>query len=377
MNNIFNFILWDVSPEWFSLGFIHIRWYGLLFALGFVLGQQVLIRIYKQEGKSDKHVETITLYMIIATVIGARLGHCLFYQPDYYLAHPIEILKIWEGGLASHGAAIGILIGIFLYSRRVTDQSYLYVLDRIVITIALGGCLIRLGNLMNSEIVGKPSDSNISFLFIHEAKETFLSDPNNAKYIESIDLEQNGQRLPQFNPEIGKELKTAGVDMVMHFRKNKISEAEIPAFLKDRFENTGMLAALRAHDLIVAPENLQTQIKQDPDGSYSAVIKAFAVPRLPSQLFEAISSFLLFILLWFIYNRKKGATPEGRIFGLFVIILFTLRFLYEFNKENQVEFESGMVETFGVNLGQLLSIPFVLAGLFIFMRTFKKKNEIS
>src|SRR6478609_5407910 len=166
--HIFNFILWNVSPEIFSIGKISIRWYGLLFAMGFLIGQQILIKIYKQEGKSEKHIETLTVYMVLATIIGARLGHCLFYQPEIYLPNPIEILKIWEGGLASHGAAIGILIAIYLYSKKVTDQSYFYVLDRIVIVIALAGCLIRLGNLMNSEIVGKPTDMPTAFLFVNE-----------------------------------------------------------------------------------------------------------------------------------------------------------------------------------------------------------------
>src|SRR5436190_4785554 len=173
---LYNFILWDVSPELFSIGPLDVRWYGLLFALGFLLGQQILIRIYKQEGKSEKHIETLTIYMVIATIVGARLGHVLFYDLQSYFPNGfsfqgfLETLKVWKGGLASHGAAIGILIAIYLYSKKETDQNYFYVLDRMVIIVALAGCLIRLGNLMNSEIIGKPTNAPTAFLFVNDTK---------------------------------------------------------------------------------------------------------------------------------------------------------------------------------------------------------------
>jgi len=169
-------IIWDVNPEIFSLGNFAVRWYGLLFALGFVVGQNMMMQFYKWEGRNEKDVEVLTLYMVISTVIGARLGHCLFYQPDVYLADPIEILYIWEGGLASHGAAIGIMIGVWLYTKRFTDQPYLWVFDRLVVTVALAGSFIRLGNLMNSEIVGKPTDLPWGFVFVRN-QENFPRHP--------------------------------------------------------------------------------------------------------------------------------------------------------------------------------------------------------
>lgn len=166
---MFEFIPWNVSPEIFSVelfGFHFApRWYGLLFALGFLIGQQIMFHIYRKEGKPESDVETLTIYMVLATVIGARLGHCLFYEPEVYLSDPIKILKIWEGGLASHGATIGILFGLFLYSRKKKDQPYLWVVDRIVITVALAGMMIRLGNLMNSEIYGHVTDLPWGFVF--------------------------------------------------------------------------------------------------------------------------------------------------------------------------------------------------------------------
>lgn len=264
---ILNTIIWDVSDEIFRLtlpifGSIALRWYGLLFALGFVFGQIILTKIYKAEHVSERWVDTLTLYMIAGTVLGARLGHVLFYEPDVYLKDPIRILKVWEGGLASHGAAVGILLALYLFSRKYRFD-YLWVLDRIVIVVALGGALIRLGNLFNSEIVGKTTNVPWGFIFT---------------------------RNQEFS----------------------------------------------------------------------------AVPRHPAQLYESISSFLLFIGLLWLWSCYKGAIPRGRLFGLFVVILFTLRILYEFLKEPQVGFEASL----SFNMGQLLSIPLIIAGLYILVRSY-------
>lgn len=167
--SILNYITWDIGPSIFSIGSFEVRWYGLLFALAFVFGQRILTKIYVAEGRTEGDVDIITLYMIVGTVVGARLGHTLFYQPEYYLSNPIEILKIWEGGLASHGATIGILLALWLFSRK-HHFDYMWVLDRIVIVVALGGALIRLGNLMNSEIFGRPTDLPWGFIFVRQSE---------------------------------------------------------------------------------------------------------------------------------------------------------------------------------------------------------------
>lgn len=270
---ILNYITWDVSPEIFTLGPLTVRWYGLLFALGFVFGQRILSKIYVAEGRTEKDVDIITMYMIVGTVLGARLGHCLFYEPAYYLSNPIEILKIWEGGLASHGATVGILFSLFLFARKY-QFNYLWVLDRIVIVVALGGALIRLGNLMNSEIIGKVTDAPWGFKFI------------------------------------------------------------------------------RNHEVING-------------------VAASLQPRHPAQLYEAISTFLLFLFTYWLWSKRKALTPNGSIFGWFVVILFTLRFLYEFLKENQVDSEDYLLQTIGMNIGQLLSIPLVIIGIIILQRAYK------
>ncbi len=269
MLSFLQYITWDVSPEILDTEYFSIRWYGLLFALGFLLGQQILIYIFKKEGKPERDVETLTVFMVLSTIIGARLGHCLFYEPEYYLANPVKILKIWEGGLASHGATIGILFALWLYARKKKDQSYLWVVDRIVITVALAGGLIRLGNLMNSEIIGKPTDVPWAFVF--------------------------------------------------------------------------------------------TAVDQQP--------------RHPAQLYEAISCFILFGFLFWLWNRRKAKTPEGSLLGIFLIYIFGLRFVYEFLKENQVDFENNMA----LNMGQWLSIPAVLGGIFVLLianRNAKKQDAL-
>ena len=158
-------INWDVSPEIFSLGPLSIRWYGLLFACSFLFGYQIMLKIFKKEGKSENDLNDLVMYMILGTVIGARLGHCFFYNPAYYLNDPLEIIKVWKGGLASHGAAIGILTALYLYVRKRPHIKYLWLIDRIVIPTALGGSFIRLGNLFNSEIIGVKADVPWAFVF--------------------------------------------------------------------------------------------------------------------------------------------------------------------------------------------------------------------
>lgn len=159
-------IRWDISPEIFSIGPLHIRWYGLLFALAFVLGYQILSWVFKVEGKSQKKLESLTIILIIATVVGARLGHCFFYNPSYYFRNPLEILAVWEGGLASHGAALGILAALWIFAIRNKDLSIYWLMDRIAIPVALAAAFVRIGNFFNSEIVGKATDVPWAFLFV-------------------------------------------------------------------------------------------------------------------------------------------------------------------------------------------------------------------
>ncbi len=256
---ILAYIEWNVNPEIFRIGNFAIRWYGLLFASGFFFGYLILAKFFKKEGIPIEVLDKLTIYTAVGTIVGARLGHCLFYEPGYYLSHPIEILKIWRGGLASHGAAIGILLAIYFFAKN-TRKSYLWTIDRIVIVVALAGFFIRTGNLMNSEIYGVETTLPWGFVFL-----------------------RNGE----------------------------------------------------------------------------------TIAKHPTQIYEALTYFIIFILLCILYIRAQGRIKEGRLFGLFLILVFTARFFIEFIKEDQVAFEAGMK----LNLGQWLSIPFVLTGLGFWIRS--------
>ncbi len=260
---------WNPNPEIFSLFGFSVRYYGLFFALAFLAGFQVLSYIFKKEGKPASQADQLLLYAMVATVIGARVGHYVFYEYPLFLEDPIRFLLQMItppfSGLASHGAAIGLFTAFYIYTKKNPGQSYLYVTDRVVPTIALGGFFIRMGNLMNSEIIGKPTDLPWGFRFYRD----------------------------------------------MEF----------------------------------------------------ATFQSGVVPRHPSQLYEALSCLVLFFVLMFIWNKKKGETQDGLMTGWFMIILFTLRFFYEFLKENQSAFENQMT----LNMGQILSIPAVAFGVIVLL----------
>jgi len=254
-------IHWNVHPEIFP-DFLPVRWYGLLFMSGFVFGYYILERIFKKEGKSVDLLDSLSIYVGIGTILGARIGHCLFYEPAYYLANPIDILKIWEGGLASHGAVIGILLANYFYGKKFKETGFLWVTDRLVIVVALGATLIRLGNLMNSEIVGAPTDLPWGFVF---------------------------ERLGE------------------------------------------------------------------------------SFPRHPSQLYEALFYLLSFGILFNLYWKKQAGKYPGRLFGAFLILIFGFRFVIEFIKDVQVEFEKSMA----LNMGQWLSLPLIALGIYLIWRSSK------
>lgn len=378
---LFNFIIWSPDPDIFSIGFLTIRWYGLLFALAFIVGQQIMFYIYRKESKPERDIETLTIFMVIATVLGARLGHVLFYEPERYLPNPVQILKIWEGGLASHGAAIGILIGIYLYVRysinirlfppkfqvkktKREKQNFLNVVDRIVIIVALAGAFIRTGNFMNSEIIGKPTESNFGVLFARGVEERILhSNPE----VEDVAISKSDKPISEAD-------RYHPIAITLQFKNTDFQEKEIRSYLESEVKlilTDERYRSIRDHIYEPRYEPLKYDLRVDGRGTYTATIYTFGIPRHPAQLYEAISSFLLFLLLLWYWNRKKENTKDGKIFGIFLIILFSLRFLYEFLKEPQVEFEEQM----SLYMGQWLSIPFVIVGVYLLFRTSRKKKK--
>lgn len=363
--NELGFIIWNGSPEIFSIPIpfldvtLTLRWYGLLFALGFLISQQLLYYMFKKEGKPESDVDTLTVYMVVATIIGARLGHVFFYEPARYLADPISILKVWEGGLASHGAAIGILFALWLYSRKKkTGQNYLQTLDRIVILVALTGALIRFGNFFNSEIIGKQTHSNSGVFFARSItdilkRKDIFTDIQYAK----IKDEKGVYPYPP-------------IKILCQFNKaNNYTEQDMRRFLVNDVADVLMYnGRIREH---ISQGDFVYDLVQDEDGTWYAIISTLAVPRYPAQLYEAASCIVLFIFLFWLWSRKKENTKPGIIFGYFMVILWSLRFAYEFLKEPQVDFEIDLP----LNMGQLLSIPLVILGIVILVRAYLKKEK--
>ena len=260
MLNILNFVYWNADPVLFSLGPLSVRWYGLAFAVGFILGYYIVARMFRHEGAPERWLGILLTYVVVATIVGSRLGHVLFYEWDYYSRNPMEILKIWNGGLASHGGTIGNIIAVLLFSWIVAKKPASWTFDKLVIPIALVGGLIRLGNLMNSEIYGGPTDLPWGFVFL-----------------------RNGETVP-------------------------------------------------AH---------------------------------PTQLYEALCYFLLFALLMWMYWKRNAEERPWLTTGVFFIGIFLPRFLIEYVKNVQVSSEYEMIARYGMNLGQMLSIPFIALGVFL------------
>jgi prolipoprotein diacylglyceryl transferase len=264
-------IHWDFDPIFFHIGPVQVRWYGLLFVSGFVIGWYLFKWFFTREKVDRNLMDTLLFTLLIATVVGARLGHCIFYQPDYYFGSWegfLEIFTPWKGGLASHGGAIALLLAMWWFSRKYGPKNgfdFLWIMDRLCIAVAFAGCMIRLGNLANSEIYGNVTTLPWGFIF-----------------------DRNGE----------------------------------------------------------------------------------TEPRHPTQLYEAFSYLLLGLVLVWIYKHRLDKVHRGFFFGLFLLGCFGARFLIEFVKEPQVEFERAMT----LDMGQLLSVPFILAGIGLLVYAGTKKK---
>lgn len=266
-------IIWDPSPTIFDAGGFSIRWYGFLFALGFFFAYVILYFLFKKEKVPFKMLDRLTLYVFLATLVGARLGHCFFYDWSYYREHPLEILMVWEGGLASHGAAIAIVIALIIYIRQYKVNLW-WLFDRVSVAIPVSAAFVRFGNLMNSEIYGYPTSLPWGFIF------------------------RNGNEVM-------------------------------------------------------------------PDGSMLDNI-----PCHPTQLYEAFSYLFISLLLIILYRKLKGVIRPGLFVGLFLTIMFTARFLIEFLKVPQENFANSS----GLDMGQWLSIPFILLGIYFIIHAIRTVN---
>jgi prolipoprotein diacylglyceryl transferase len=246
---------WNVDREILSIGFITIRYYSMMFLASFLVGLVLVKNFFKAENRPPQDVDDLLVYIMIGTIIGARLGHVIFYGPAFYFSNPVEILKVWKGGLASHGGAVGVMLALYVFVKNRPHYNFLWLVDRVAVVTALAACFIRLGNLFNSEIYGIPTQVPWAFKF--------------SRYVDDV-------------------------------------------------------------------------------------------PRHPTQIYEALAYLAIFLILYKIYQSKKEKTPPGYLLGLFLILVFGFRLFVEQFKVVQESFEEGMI----LNMGQLLSIPLVLAGFY-------------
>jgi phosphatidylglycerol---prolipoprotein diacylglyceryl transferase len=365
--NIFGYISWDVAPELISSP-ITLRYYSLFFAISFIIGFALMKKMMKRENAPESWVDKIFFYVFIGTILGARLGQVFFYEPEYYLSNPIEIFKIWEGGLASHGAAIAVIISLWIYAKYVTKRSFYYGADKAVVTIAIAASLIRLGNLANSEIIGERSESNSAFFFEYEAKK------NAAAIFNNIDIYDNFQLVDITFEPIEQKLDSLSFSYPLATLK-LVLVPQLPA--DEAMPRASEIATTLSH---AAKGNFEGEdyhyftlgkpVKTYTAGKYVvAEIPVGLIPRFPTQIWESLAYLLLFVLLMFGYWKKQWYRKEGLLFGVFLLGLFGARFIIEFWKEKQTYLEDDSPLT----MGQWLSIPAFLVGLLIIIIALRKE----
>ncbi|MEO9869717.1 prolipoprotein diacylglyceryl transferase [Ekhidna sp.] len=360
--NTLSYIIWTVDPSIFTIPGIDYspRWYGVLFALGFLLSQQVFFRIFKTEGRPEKDVERITGYMVLATIVGARLGHCLFYNPEYYLSNPLKILMVWEGGLASHGGTLGILIAIYLFCKKY-KYRYLWVLDRLVIVAALTAALIRTGNLFNSEMEGTLTNSTTGIVYARATLDVLTYSED----VSSVSFQKGGEM-------VSDQAGIVPITAIIEYRRGVKFEMKDKLFVENQLKSTlSRYSEVREHvDFGSGPLIYKNYQKE---GKEILEISALGKVRHAAQLYETLYSCILMIVLYWLWKKKREVLPQGFNFALFMIVMWSLRFVDEFFKMNQEAFEEDLV----LNMGQILSIPLTLAGFILMIWVYRQDRKMS
>lgn len=300
---------WNPDGTLFKLGFFQLKYYNLLWIAAFAVGWIIIKRIFLSEKKTIQQVDSLFIFGLVSIMLGARLGHVIFYQPELFSSDPLSILLPIKtnpkfeftgfAGLASHGATIAAIIGVWLYCRKWKDINMLWLLDRMVIPSAIGACFVRLGNFFNSEITG------------NEVKESFA------------------------------------------FAVRFIRDDLHPSRALDMTKETTVNAAYKA-------------IENKPE--FASILESIPF-RHPAQLYESICYLILFIILYQLYWKTEKKNKTGFLFGLFMVGLWTTRFLIEFVKKRQNEFDESLEL---LSIGQWLSIPMILVGLYFMFRPSKQ-----
>ena len=349
------FISWDVNPNIIESP-IMIRYYGLLMAISFITGYYIVRKFLVNEGADAELIDKFLFYTLIGGVVGARLGHVFFYDWKDYKDNLFDIFKIWEGGLASHGGAIGIIISTWLLSKRVTKKNILWALDKIVIATAIAACFIRVGNLMNSEIIGAKSESESAFFFQYEAKNTIGS---------WFDLSGEDVLIEELNGSVERDGFTYPTAKAIINIPAELKGSEMNLYSNFDYRYERYHSDLKHHFMRIGkgPGIIESE------AGNSVMIDLLIIPRIPTQLIESGAYFLIFILLFIGYWKWHWYKKQGLLFGLFLVLLFSARFIIEFWKEHQT-LDGGA----SLNMGQWLSIPAVSIGLFFIVRALMKKS---
>jgi len=355
--------LWDPNIFIFQWNEFGLTWYSLLFTLGFILGRAIIFYIYKKEGTFNKMLDIQLIYMIIGTLLGSRIGHIIFYNPEIISINFLELFKFWKGGLSSHGSAFGILISMFFYSYsfkfkglklKINDRlrhgnNYLKVMDRMVIVVALAACFIRIGNFVNSEIVGLPTNSKYGVIQLNPYSDKLKQD---LPFVKTVTYKKKETSISPGHPNL---------NITVYFKNEKYYEKRIRAAV-DRLLLRTMPAQEGSYSHVINPKKSKLEYTfVRTKNAFYLNYEAVGVARHPAQLYESFTSFLLFIILFLVWYKKKIMLKPGLLFGLFLVTLFTLRILQENFKENQVRFENEMT----LNMGQILSIPLIILGMLL------------
>ncbi|HMG90536.1 MAG TPA: prolipoprotein diacylglyceryl transferase [Chryseolinea sp.] len=376
---MFNFIVWNGSPIVFSIGPFVLRWYVLLFVLGFFTARAVLAYIYKKEGKPASDVEKLIIYILVAAVIGVRLGYVLFYEPNTILTKPLEAFLPFQfkpsfqfagiERLSGYGGVIAVVIVIWLYVRKGKgDQKYFKVLDRVMIAIALTGVFVGIGNFFNAEIPGKPTSSKSGVIFIRPVTDglqklpcCIMRNPGGENPLQNVEVKPDTALHP--------ETKGHSALLLYLFYRPGATEQLVKEFLIGDvktflFDNPKLMYES-------GEEPLHYTIFQEKEDVFIGRVRTTGIARHPVQLYEAISYFLLFIVMFVIWNKSKSHTPAGTLTGIFLISSAVFNFIFGFLKEPQATFESSMA----LNIGQILSISMLILGFVVLRISFQKPEE--
>lgn len=349
-------IVWDASPRAFTIGGAAVEWYGILFAIAFSLSYILVVYFARREGKPFREDLILLVSLVAGVVIGARLLHCLLYDPAYYLANPMEILQIWKGGLASHGGALGIVVATWLFSRRYPAHRFLWLLDRIAIVAALFGALVRVGNFINSEILGKETAAPYGVVFarpIHEAIQ------RSSPLVRDVEIRGEGRAdLEGTMPlRVTVELGDARTS------PESVREALLSHIGPGLGSDPEAVRQLRP-----GGPSLDIGLRRSANG-FEASIHLPGICRHPVQLYEGVAYLSIFLVLLLLWHYRWRSLTDGTLFGLLLLTLFSARFFLELFKLPI----SGLDSELPFRLGQIASLPFILAGVAVLWRCARKR----